>query len=208
MKTALATTAARAGGGKYAKAEGAAVVAICAANRGADADPGRRGEANFLADMGLEEPGLDRLIRARLHAARSDTPIPSPLVRRRCAPGPCTSARNRAAGRGVIPTRLRTRLHPRRGDLIWPISSPARRTRRQGSGEDASGGQGLRSARRRRHAFSLQRLIDSAPVRRAGVAGCNARRAVRANQTGLRSGAASISRAIPRPPNSASPFRH
>jgi GTP-binding protein YchF len=49
---------------EYAKAEGAPVVAICAAIEAqmADLDDGEK--QIFLADMGLEEPGLDRLIRA------------------------------------------------------------------------------------------------------------------------------------------------
>jgi GTP-binding protein YchF len=48
----------------YAKAQNAPLVAICAAIESeiADLDDADKGE--FLADMGMEEPGLDRLIRA------------------------------------------------------------------------------------------------------------------------------------------------
>ena len=48
----------------HAAAEGAQVVAICAAMEAeiADLDDDEKGE--FLADMGLSEPGLDRLIRS------------------------------------------------------------------------------------------------------------------------------------------------
>ena len=49
---------------EYAKAEGAPVVAICAAIEAQMADLDDEEKQIFLADMGLEEPGLDRLIRA------------------------------------------------------------------------------------------------------------------------------------------------
>ncbi len=48
----------------YAKAEGAPVVAICAAIEAQMADLDDEEKKIFLADMGLDEPGLDRLIRA------------------------------------------------------------------------------------------------------------------------------------------------
>jgi len=48
----------------FAKAEGAPVVAICAAIEAQMADLDTEEKQIFLADMGLEEPGLDRLIRA------------------------------------------------------------------------------------------------------------------------------------------------
>lgn len=48
----------------YAKAEGAPVVAICAAIEAQMADLEDEEKQIFLADMGQEEPGLDRLIRA------------------------------------------------------------------------------------------------------------------------------------------------
>ena len=49
---------------EYAKTEGAPVVAICAAIEAQMADLDDEEKQIFLADMGLEEPGLDRLIRA------------------------------------------------------------------------------------------------------------------------------------------------
>ena len=48
----------------YAKTEGAPVVAICAAIEAQMADLDDEEKQVFLADMGLEEPGLNRLIRA------------------------------------------------------------------------------------------------------------------------------------------------
>ena len=48
----------------YAKAEGAPVVAICAALEAQIADMSDEDKKVFLADAGLEEPGLNRLARA------------------------------------------------------------------------------------------------------------------------------------------------
>ncbi len=48
----------------HAAAEGAPVVPICAALEAQMADLDEQDKALFLADMGLSEPGLDRLIRA------------------------------------------------------------------------------------------------------------------------------------------------
>jgi ribosome-binding ATPase len=47
----------------YAAQEGAPVVAICAALEAQIADLSAEDKAVFLADMGLQEPGLNRLIR-------------------------------------------------------------------------------------------------------------------------------------------------
>ncbi|RKP45772.1 redox-regulated ATPase YchF [Pararobbsia silviterrae] len=49
---------------KYAEAEKSPVVAVCAAIEAEIADLSDEDKAVFLADMGMEEPGLDRVIRA------------------------------------------------------------------------------------------------------------------------------------------------
>jgi len=49
---------------EYANAQNAPVVAICAAIEAEIADLDDADKHEFLADMGMEEPGLDRLIRA------------------------------------------------------------------------------------------------------------------------------------------------
>jgi GTP-binding protein YchF len=49
---------------EYAKAQNAPVVAICAAIEAEIADLDDADKTDFLADMGMEEPGLNRLIRA------------------------------------------------------------------------------------------------------------------------------------------------
>jgi ribosome-binding ATPase len=48
----------------YAKAQNAPMVAICAAIEAEIADLDDEDKGDFLADMGMEEPGLNRLIRA------------------------------------------------------------------------------------------------------------------------------------------------
>uniref|UniRef100_UPI00333EEA63 redox-regulated ATPase YchF n=1 Tax=Castellaniella defragrans TaxID=75697 RepID=UPI00333EEA63 len=48
----------------YAAAEGAPVVAVCAAIEAEIADMDEDDKAVFLADMGMDEPGLNRVIRA------------------------------------------------------------------------------------------------------------------------------------------------
>src|SRR5450830_1485044 len=48
----------------YAQEQGAPIVAICAAIESEIADLEDADKTEFLADMGMEEPGLDRLIRA------------------------------------------------------------------------------------------------------------------------------------------------
>jgi GTP-binding protein YchF len=49
---------------KYAESENAPVVAVCAAIEAEIADLDDADQEAFLADMGMEEPGLDRVIRA------------------------------------------------------------------------------------------------------------------------------------------------
>ena len=49
---------------KYAEAENSPVVAVCAAIEAEIADLEDEDKAAFLADMGMDEPGLDRVIRA------------------------------------------------------------------------------------------------------------------------------------------------
>ena len=51
----------------HAKAEKAEVVAVCAAIEAEIADLDDEEKQLFLADLGLEEPGLDRLVHAGYH---------------------------------------------------------------------------------------------------------------------------------------------
>ena len=58
---------------RHAEREGAPVVAICAALEAQIADMGPEDKQVFLADMGLTEPGLDRLIHAAYKLLGLDT---------------------------------------------------------------------------------------------------------------------------------------
>ncbi len=58
---------------EYGRAEGAPVVPICAALEAQMADMDAADQAIFLADMGLTEPGLHRLIRAAYRLLRLET---------------------------------------------------------------------------------------------------------------------------------------
>ena len=82
---------------------------------------------SFSAELGLDEPGLNRVIRAGLQAAR-----PADLLhRRREGSARLDGARrlHRAAGGRRDPHGFRARLHPRRSDRATTITSPARARR-------------------------------------------------------------------------------
>ncbi len=112
-------------------------------------------KGEFLKDMGLAEPGLDRVIRARLPAAG-----PADLFHR----GREGSARldgpggfHRAAGGGRDPHGFRAGLHPRRGDRLRGLHRLQGRGGREGSRQAAAGRQGVHRPRGRCHALPLQR---------------------------------------------------
>ena len=113
---------------RHAEAERAPVVAICAKLEAEIAGMDEADRNAFLADLGLEEPGLNRLIRAAY------------------------------AGRRHHPHRLRAWLHPRRGHLVRGLRGVRRRAGGEGSGEDAARGQGLRRPRRGRDPFQVRRV--------------------------------------------------
>ena len=69
----------------HARAEGAPVVAICAALEAEIADMSDEDKQVFLADMGLAEPGLNRVIRAGYALLGLQTFFTA--GRRKCAPG-------------------------------------------------------------------------------------------------------------------------
>ena len=107
----------------------------------------RRGErADYLAAIGLREPGLDRLIRAGyalLNLITYFTAGPKEAAAWTITRG--TKAPQAAA---VIHSRLRARLHPRRDHRLRRLCDLRRRDRRATGRQDAARGQGLY---RRRH---------------------------------------------------------
>ena len=76
----------------------------------------REEREHFLADIGLKEPGLDRLIRAGyglLHLVTFFTAGP-----KEARAWTVTQGLTRAAGRGRDPHGFRARLHPRRDHRV------------------------------------------------------------------------------------------
>ena len=74
----------------HAAAEGAEVVAICASIEAEIVELDDEEKQMFLADLGLEEPGLDRLIHTAYHLLGLQTYLP--LASRKCARGRSTRA--------------------------------------------------------------------------------------------------------------------
>ena len=98
-----------------AKAEGAGCVVISAKIESEIAALPAEEREHFLADLGLKETGLDRLIRAGydlLHLVTYFTAGP-----KEARAWTITKGTKGPAGGGRDPHRLRARLHPRRDDL-------------------------------------------------------------------------------------------
>ena len=85
-----------------ASSEGAPVVPICAAIEAELSQLEDHEKREFLADMGLEEPGLNRLIRVGYSLLQLLTF--SPRAPRKPAPGPCAAAPPPLRRAGVIHT--------------------------------------------------------------------------------------------------------
>ena len=120
----------------HAKQEGAEVVAICAAIEAEIAQLDEADKAEFLADLGFEEAGLNRVIRSGYAVAGA----PDFLHRR--AEGSARmddqGGRYRAAGGGRDPHGLREGLHPGGGDRVRRLCRRQGRAGREGS-RDACG---------------------------------------------------------------------
>ena len=120
----------------------------------------------FLGDIGLTDPGLDRVVRAgyRLLGYISFFTVGKGRV-----PGVVGPARHRGAGGGRRdPQRHRPGVHPRGSGPLRCADGAGRLARRlPRARRGAAGGQGLRGPRRRRHQLPVRHLIrpDAAPER-------------------------------------------
>ncbi len=141
---------------KRAEAEGAQVVPVCAAIEEELSQLDDADRDAFLADMGLKEPGLNRVIYAGVHAARPANVFHG--GRKRSARVDGEERRDRAASRRRDPHRFRARLHPRRNDRLRRLHQIQRRIRRERRRAPASRRQGLHRQGRRRSTLPLQRL--------------------------------------------------
>ena len=81
----------------------------------------------FLADMGMTEPGLDRVIHAGYELLGLQTYFTAGPKEVRA--WTVRTRRDRAAGRGRHPHRFRARLHPRRSDRATTTTSRTRASR-------------------------------------------------------------------------------
>ena len=138
---------------EHAKKEGAVAVVISAKIESEIATLSREERAEFLDTLGLEEAGLDRLIRAGYQLLDLITYF---------TVGPEGSARldhpprHQGAGGGRRdPYRFRKGLHPRRDHRLCRLRRARRRSRRARCRQAAAGRQGICRRRRRRHAFPV-----------------------------------------------------
>ncbi len=140
----------------HAATEKAEVVAVCAAIESEIADLDDEEKQMFLADLGLEEPGLDRLIHAGYKLLGLATYFTAGVKEVRALDHP--PGRHRPAGGRRHPHRFRTRLHPRPDHRLRRLHHLQGRSRRQGSRQDARRRQGIRGQGRRRSQLPVQRL--------------------------------------------------
>ena len=107
----------------------------------------------FLEELGLEESGVNRLIKKAYSPAE-----PGDLHHRRRDGGEGMDLQEGLEGSAVCrrhPHRLREGLHPRRGHQVRRLHPVRLRGRRPRSRQDGRRGQGLRRAGRRHHALPI-----------------------------------------------------
>ena len=129
---------------KLAAAEGSAVVAVCAAIEAEISELDEGDRAAFLADLGLAEAGLDRIIRAgyRLLGLLTFFTAGPKEVRAWTVRGGATAPQ----AAGVDTYGLRARLHPSRDDRLRRLCRLQGRGRRARGRAPAPRRQGIRRA--------------------------------------------------------------
>ncbi len=156
-----------------AKKEGAVAVVISAKIESEIATLSSEERAEFLDTLGLEEAGLDRLIRAGYQLLDLITYF---TVGPKEARAWTIHRGTKGAGGGRRdPHRFREGLHPRRDHRLCRLCRARRRGRRPRCRQAAPGRQGIRRRRRRRHAFPVQHLTRSAPHGSLGLARSSSR---------------------------------
>ena len=138
---------------------------MCAAIEAEIAQLDEAERAEFLAELGLSEPGLNRVIRGAYKLLGLQTYFTAGPKEVRAWTVRVGATAPQAAG--VIHTDFE------RGFIRAEVIAFARLHRRQGRGgrpgcrQAAARRQGIRRPRRRRHALPVQRLGDLAPTMRA-----------------------------------------
>ncbi len=136
----------------HADAQRAPVVAICAKTEAELADMGDEDRLLFLHEMGQDEPGLNRLIRAAFRLLGLQTYFTAGVKE------------DRAAGGRRDPHRLRARLHPRADDRLRRLRRLRRRAGGEGGRQDARRRQGLCRQGRGCPELPVQRVVRCATL--------------------------------------------
>ena len=143
---------------EYAAREGAPVVAICAALEAEIAELPDEDKQIFLADLNLEEPGLNRLIRAAYQLLGLQTYFTAGVKEVRAWTISKGDTAPQAAA--VIHTDFEKGFIRAEVIALRRLHRLQRRTGREGGGEDAAGRQGIRGQGWRCDAFPVQRLTE------------------------------------------------
>jgi GTP-binding protein YchF len=153
---------------EHAAAEGAEVVAICAAIEAEIAQLDEEDKKEFLADLGFDEPGLNRVIRTGYKLLGLETFFTAGPKEVRAWTTKIGATAPEAAGeihtdfqKGFIRAEVIAYddFVAHNGEHVRRFRRPQRRARRKGSGKAKARGQGLRRPGSRRHALPVQRLI-------------------------------------------------
>ena len=140
-----------------AKLEHAVVVPVCAAIEAEIAQLPEAERAEFLRDLGLKEPGLNRVIRGAYELLGLLTYFTAGPKEVRAWTVRAGSTAPQAAG--VIHTDFERGFIRAEVIAFEDYVALPRRSRCERGGAAATRGQGIRRARGRRDAFSLQRMI-------------------------------------------------
>ena len=143
----------------YAASQNAPIVAICAAIESEIADLDDADKAEFLADMGMEEPGLDRLIRAAYKLLGLQTYFTAGVKEVRAWTIHVGDTAPQAAG--VIHTDFERGFIRAQTIAYDDFIAFKGEARREGSRQDARRGQGIRGQGWRCVEFPVQRLTGT-----------------------------------------------
>ncbi len=149
----------------YAASQNAPIVAICAAIESEIADLDDADKDDFLADMGMEEPGLDRLIRAAYKLLGLQTYFTAGVKEVRAWTIHVGDTAPQAAG--VIHTDFERGFIRAQTIAYDDFIALQGRARRQGSRQDARRRQGIRRQGWRCAELPVQRL--SLPLQRQAL---------------------------------------
>ena len=137
----------------HAAKEGAPVVAICAKIEAEITDLSDEDKKVFLDDIGMTEPGLDRMIRAAYTLLGLETYFTAGEKRSARLDGP--QRLHRAASSRRDSHRFRKRIYPRRSNFVQRLRDTRRRSEIKRGGQDAARRKRLHRQGRRCDAFSV-----------------------------------------------------